>query len=56
MNGVWTTKATALLVLFVGALVAVALTPASALAAWTDARASIVDPLGTASCRSSTSA
>ena len=47
MNGVRTTKATALLVLLVGALLVIALTPASALAAWTDARASIVDPLGT---------
>ena len=47
MNGVRTTKATALLVLLVGALLVIALTPASALAAWTDARARIVDPLGT---------
>ena len=47
MNGVRTTKATALLVLLAGALFVIALTPASALAAWTDARAGIVDPLGT---------
>ncbi len=47
MNGVRTTKATALLVLLVGALLVIALTPASALAAWTDAQARIVDPLGT---------
>jgi hypothetical protein len=47
MNGVRTTKATALLVLMVGAVLVIALTPANALAAWTDARASIVDPLGT---------
>jgi hypothetical protein len=47
MNGVRTTKATALLMLLVGALLVIALTPASALAAWKDAQASIVDPLGT---------
>lgn len=47
MNGVRTTKATTLPVLLVGALLVIALTPASALAAWTDARASIADPLGT---------
>jgi hypothetical protein len=47
MNGVRTTKATALLVLLVGALLVIALAPASALAGWTDARASIVDPRGT---------
>lgn len=47
MNGVRTTKATALLVLLAGALLIIALTPASALAAWKDAQASIDDPLGT---------
>lgn len=47
MNGVWTTKAAALLVLLIGALLVIASTPVSALATWTDARASIVDPLGT---------
>jgi hypothetical protein len=47
MSGVRTTKATALLVLVTGALLVIALTPAVASAAWVDARASIVDPLGT---------
>jgi hypothetical protein len=46
MSGVRTTKATALAVLFAGALLVIALTPASALAAWTDTEAGIVDPLG----------
>jgi len=47
MDGVRTTKATALPVLLAGALLFMALTPANALAAWQDARASIDDPLGT---------
>jgi hypothetical protein len=47
MNGVRTSKATALLVLLAGALLVVALTPASALAAWQDAQAGIADPFGT---------
>ncbi len=57
MNGVRTTKATALLVLLAGALFVIALAPASALAAWTDARATHRPiPSGPAWCRSSTSA
>lgn len=42
-----TTKANALVTLISGALLVLAVAPASAFAAWTDARASIVDPLGT---------
>jgi hypothetical protein len=47
MSGVRTTKATALLAFIGGALLMIAVGPASALAAWTDTQASIVDPLGT---------
>ena len=47
MNGVRTTKATALLGLLAGALLVIALAPASALAAWQDTQAAIDDPLGT---------
>jgi hypothetical protein len=47
MNGVRTTRARMLLVLLAGALLVIAFTPASALAVWKDAQASIADPLGT---------
>jgi hypothetical protein len=46
MSGARTTRLGVLLVLLAGALLAIALTPAVARAAWTDARASIVDRLG----------
>jgi hypothetical protein len=47
MGGVRTTKAAALLVLVAGVLLVAALTPASALAAWGDTQANVVDSLGT---------
>jgi hypothetical protein len=46
MSGVRTARAGALLALLGGALLLFALVPASALAAWSGATASIVDPLG----------
>jgi hypothetical protein len=47
MSGAGTARAGGLLALLAGALLLFALVPASALAAWSDVRASIVDPLGT---------
>jgi hypothetical protein len=41
-----TARASTLLALLTGALILIALVPASAFAAWSDVRASIVDPLG----------
>lgn len=47
MGGARTTRTWVLVSLFAGLLLALALAPASALAAWTRAEAHIVDPLGT---------
>lgn len=47
MSGTRTTKTGTLIALVAGVLLALALAPASALAAWTGAEACIVDPLGT---------
>ena len=47
MSGARTARAGVLLALLTGALLLIALIPASAFAAWNDVQASIVDPLGT---------